>query len=210
MTTGPGRTHCSSTLLLPWGNRLMCQCLQAKQPEQCWSDHKGMCHALRAYLQLTYDSFSDEISLQCCQDQMSCLHTRLLCFLANTRLLHVQHVLFYRFGTSYMQPMHLSGTGAASQGRTQSFSQQPALCSAENRLRKMDTGSIRQVFGLWPVRSPVGVRRCMSTEAQPQLLQFNMLCGRQYIFFQRLEEDSFLQYTCDCVSILVRLLVCKW
>lgn len=143
---------------------------------------------------------------------MSCLHTRLLCFLANTRLLHVQNVLFYRFGTSYMQPMHLSGTGAASQGHTQSFSQQPALCSTENRLRKMDTGSMRQVFWLWPVQSPVGGRRCMTTEAHPQLSQFNLLCGRQYvlsIFFHCLQEDSFLQYTYDCVSILLRLLVCK-
>lgn len=46
-------------------------------------------------------------SLLCCQDQMSYLHTRLLWFLANMGLLHVQHVLFYHgYNIHHAYKMH--------------------------------------------------------------------------------------------------------
>lgn len=158
-----------------------------------------------AYLQLTYASFSDETS----SSPSTAARTRCLtctpdsCAAWQMSLLHVQHVLFYHLDTSYMQPMHLSGTGLVSQGHMQSFSQQLAPCSAKSSSRKMGAGSMRQLFWLWPVQSPVWGRDGACSEAHLQLSHFNLLCSRRYalsIFFQCLQGGSFLQYACDPVT----------
>lgn len=94
-------------------------------------------------------------------------------------------------------------------GHMQSFSQQPAPCSAKNSPKKMVAGSVRQVFCLCPVQNSVRGRDSACPEAHLQLSQFNLLCSRRYVlstFFQRLQEGSFLQYAYDPVSTS---LVCK-
>lgn len=94
-------------------------------------------------------------------------------------------------------------------GHMQSFSQQPAACSAKNSPKKMVAGSVRQVFCLCPVQNSVRGRDSACPEAHLQLSQFNLLCSRRYVlstFFQCLQEGSFLQYAYDPVSTS---LVCK-
>lgn len=125
----------------------MCQCLQAKQLEQWSSAHKGMCHAARqhVYSLLALLLMKKPFHLPLLLPEL--LHTRLQCFMANMVLLHIHHVLFYCLGTPCRQPMHLSGTGVASQGHMQLYSQQSAPWSAEISLRKTGAGSRSSYFG---------------------------------------------------------------
>lgn len=130
------------------------------------------------------------------------LHTRLLCFLANMGLLHVQHVLFYCL-------VHHMCNLCICQALEVLHGAHAVVQPTKNSPKKMVAGSVRQVFCLCPVQNSVRGRDSACPEAHLQLSQFNLLCSRRYVlstFFQCLQEGSFLQYAYDPVSTS---LVCK-
>lgn len=113
----------------------------------------------------------------------------------NTSLLHIQHVLFYHLGTTYMQPMHLSCWRCL---RGAYAVVQPTACLFS--LRKLGAGSGRRYFGSGLCK--VQCRDSACPEVHLQLPQLHLLCSRWYLqhLLQCLQEGNSISHTCGHVS----------